>query len=84
MADTGFEIRPLPYQVDHGNSATLLKDRWAQAVLSLLRRCHCTVGVGSPDAVAVNVASSPGLTLWSCGCSTMTGGVSGATIARLW
>jgi hypothetical protein len=30
-------------------------------------RCHCTAGVGKPDAVAVKVTDTPGLTDWSAG-----------------
>ena len=30
----------------------------------LVERCHCTVGVGTPDAAAVKVTEVPGFTVW--------------------
>ena len=35
--------------------------------------CHCTVGLGSPDAAVVNVTAAPSSTDWSTGCSVTAG-----------
>src|SRR5258708_25004492 len=48
---------------------------------TLFRSCHCTVAAGTPDAVAVNAASCPGLTLWSFGCPVTTGALSTVRVA---
>jgi hypothetical protein len=37
--------------------------------------CHCTVGVGEPDAAAVNVAVAPAVTVTFAGFVVITGAV---------
>jgi hypothetical protein len=47
----------------------------------LAEYCHCTVGVGSPDAAAVNVADRPSWTDWFTGWSVTTGATGGRTVS---
>jgi hypothetical protein len=45
----------------------------------LIETCHCTDGVGLPDAVAVNDAGSPAVTVLLSGCLVTSGLLSTAT-----
>ena len=36
-------------------------------------RCHCTVGVGTPDAAAMKLTEVPGVTVWSVGLVVIAG-----------
>ena len=49
----------------------------------LVERCHCTVGVGTPDAEAVNVTDVPGCTVWSDGL-VVTAGAWFTWTCRVW
>ena len=49
----------------------------------LLLTCHCTVGVGLPVALAVNVAELPAVTVWLLGCELMDGAKFTVTVAAL-
>jgi hypothetical protein len=46
-----------------------------------VERCHCTDGAGRPLAAAVNVAASPAVTVWSCGCALTVGAAVTVSVA---
>ena len=50
---------------------TLLKTPPVPVVLT----CHCTVGVGLPDAVAVNETAAPDVPVWFIGLVVIVGEV---------
>jgi hypothetical protein len=45
--------------------------------------CHCTVGVGVPEAAAVNVAAFGAVTVWFVGLVVTVGGVTTVSVAML-
>ena len=67
-------------------SVTLVAPAMSAQVLPSLLTCHCTVGAGDPEAVAVKVASDPEHTVWSTGWAVIAGatthGFSGEDVLR--
>jgi len=49
----------------------------------LIETCHCTDGVGLPDAAAVNEAGAPAVTLWLVGFVVTTGALWTVNVAAL-
>ena len=45
--------------------------------------CHCTVGVGLPEAAAVNVAVAPAVTVAFAGCVVTVGAKSTVSVAAV-
>jgi len=62
-------------------SAVLVAPEMLANVLPpLVLTCHCTVGVGSPLAAAVNVPVCPAVTVWLPGLVVTAGAVAAVTI----
>ena len=57
--------------------------RFANVPPPLVLTCHCTVGVGEPDAPAVNVAVAPAVTVTFAGLVVIVGAVFAAFTVRV-